>query len=100
MSLQVSFQQPAFNDDAPLIGYARASELIAAGGTGSQSSQDGEMAIVTNMGAAVLYYAFGPTPDASATTGNRNTSARFGIGAGATHAVVLNAGDKFAVASS
>lgn len=100
MTLQVVFQQPAFSVNAPLSGHARASEAVAAGASGSLTAQDGEIAIVTNMGTTALYFAFGSTPNASATAATAATSARHGIGPGNTLGIVVNVGDKFAAASS
>lgn len=100
MSLYITFQQPAFNNDAPLAGGGRASEAVAAAATGSLTAADGEMAVVTNVGTDVLYFAHGSTPNSAAVVNTNLTSARYAIGGGATMAVSTKTGDKFAVASS
>ena len=100
MSLHITFQPPAFNVDAPLAGGGRASEAVAAGASGSLTAADGEMAVVTNVGASALYFTHGTTPNSAATVSTPATSARYAIGAGVTMAVATKTGDKFAVASS
>lgn len=102
MAIYVTFSQPGWggSNAAPFVGRGRASEAIADGATGALTARDGEVAIVVNTGAAVTYVAHGVTPDASATTGTSDTSARVAIPAGAFMPVACKTGDKFAAAAS
>ena len=99
MALYVAFMAPAFgaSRETLVMGNARASEAVAAAGTGALAAEDGEVAVLCSDEA--LYVAHGSTPDASATTATAATSARYYIPSGAQMAVKVATGDKFAAAA-
>jgi len=99
MPIHVAFQEASFAGSygVPALGDARVSETVLDAATGSLTAENGEVAIVSNVGSAVCYVAHGSVPDGSATVRTGLTSARYAIPVGGVVPFRVNAGDKFAV---
>jgi len=82
-----------------IAGRIRKRESIATGGTGSETANADEVAVLYNSDGAGITVAHGSTPDASATTGTKATSAAYTIPPATLVPVYVREGDKFAVAS-
>lgn len=77
MAIHISFITPrgAGSIHAPVVGPCRIRESIASGATTTAATQEGEVVLVVNEEAEVVFVAVGATPNASATASTALTTA-------------------------